>query len=134
MTDVHTPCMDAPDDWFIDKDGRQYVDDEILTEVEKRAIIDEILAESDDGDWADRADAAIALEERVRLNENLVRRRHAKDACYTTCYFRTQCLSLALGPDGPNHGTWGGYHQEELRQIRRLRDERAAARAVPDGE
>lgn len=96
---ANTPCESSPDDWFIEKDGRQYADDSITEEEQKAA---------------------------------LRRRRHAKDACFTECYFRTQCLSLAIVDNPPTHGIYGGYYPEELREIRRLRDERQRRRRTVD--
>lgn len=118
-----TPCHDPannPDDWFISRDGKQYPDEPLvgygnaevlkawgeeeerlgrpLTDDEERKVDDRVFEEA--------------------LKAQLRRRRHARDKCHTECYFRTQCLGQALEGDHM-HGTWGGYYEEELREIRR---------------
>jgi hypothetical protein len=102
VSDYITPCADPandPDDWFIERDGRQYPDESLDLDEQKAA---------------------------------LVRRRHARDKCHVECYFRTQCLTIALTKPEPPHGTWGGYYPEELRQVRSLRDERARRAPVTE--
>lgn len=130
-----TPCArpeNDPNDWFIEKDGRQYVDEPVFTKDEIEVIVDAAI----DADQ----DVAVALQTATdqRLTENLLLRRHAKDKCHVDCYLRTTCLSIALANPSPaTHGTWGGYYSEELRQIRQLRDARARASQdadVPDSE
>lgn len=97
MSNHIVPCErpeNDPEDWFIERDGKQYPDDE------------------------------------MPVPNALKRRRHAKDACHTECYFRLQCLDLALqNPTPATYGTWGGYYPEELREIRKVRDDRAARRS-----
>lgn len=91
-----TPCQNPdndPNDWFIGRDGKQYPDDPFDTEEQSEA---------------------------AAKREALIRRRRARAACYE-CYFRMQCLDIAL-EDHESHGTWGGYYEEELRQIRNMRD------------
>lgn len=123
------PENDA-DDWFIEKDGKQYPDDELLTQDQRDAIADEIMAKAaTDGELTieqarDAADEAIEAAEEEAVKDALTRRRHARDKCHVDCYFRLQCLGLALADNAPTHGTWGGYYQEELRRIRSLRDQR----------
>lgn len=122
MKPARTPCNDPandPEDWFISKNGRQYADEALVSEEYADIIVE----------WAaiDGVDPGLALEltEELLVKDALVRRRHAKDACFTQCYFRTQCLQLALdGEAGPESGTWGGYLEEELHQIRTLRRQR----------
>lgn len=117
-----TPCArpeNDPSDWFIERDGKQYPDDELVTEAEYRAFVvsAEILGEEPPSRQAAEADV---------LAERLVRRRHAKDKCFVECIFRMHCLSKGEDED---HGTWGGYYSEERRQIARLRAEKIAERA-----
>lgn len=129
MSDYVTPCHsdeNDPDDWFLSKDGRQYSDDDLLTQ----EIIDEAIRTTGltplDENYVEEVDRVLAeIEEQVK-RAALTRRRHAKDACFT-CYFRTQCLGLALERN-EQHGTWGGYYEEELREIRRLRDRKRRER------
>lgn len=126
---AETPCSspaNSPDDWFIEKDGKQYPDDALLSE-------EEVNAASCDQDGnllgsADEIEAAVEVAEAEALKAALRRRRHAKDKCFVECYFRTQCLSLALGDTPPTHGIYGGYYREELDKIRDLRDEREQVR------
>lgn len=99
MSDYVTPCSSPennPDDWFIERDGRQYPDESLDLDEQREA---------------------------------LVRRRHARDKCHVDCYLRVQCLTIALSKPEPTHGTWGGYYPEELRQIRSLRDAKAARKS-----
>lgn len=119
----HTPCQDPandPNDWFIERDGRQYHDEPVLTADEVRAIWD---AETELADEEGREpDLAGVLEKATaaRLKENLRKRRDAKAKCYE-CPLRTQCLQLGLSSDFvvAQYGTWGGYYTEELRAIQR---------------
>lgn len=121
MSDLRLPCRDGdqdPDDWFISKDGKQYPSDELLTDDVLVAILEE----------ANRLE--LTGEERVAFIEKatdraegdakraaLQRRRHAKEAC-GDCLFRTRCLDMVIEGDF-QHGTWGGYYEEEIREIRR---------------
>lgn len=143
MSDYVTPCAapeNDPDDWFITKYGRQYRDDDLLTQEQMDAISNAVMAKAalDDTVTIERAremaDEAIDLAEQQALKTALVRRRHAKDKCHTECYLRTQCLGLALAPGAAPHGTWGGYYEEELQEIRDLRDARQARAAVGSEE
>ncbi len=117
------PCQDPgndPDDWFIGRDGKQYPDEDFLSEDEVQRISKSVLAK--DGETAeehrDRVDAALGAAERSRRRQALQRRRHAKEACFG-CPFRVGCLDKALAEPTPaTHGTWGGYFEEELRTIR----------------
>lgn len=117
-----TPCSDPEkrDDWFIGRDGKQYPDDEFLTHEEKEVIIQAAMDNDSD------ANEMIAEVEDEIKRQRLIRRRQAKDACYE-CYFRTDCLNTVLGDDTIRHGTWGGYTEEQIREIRaekRKRDRR----------
>lgn len=122
-----TPCAapeNDPEDWFISKDGRQYPDDDLVFNV--ASLVADARANFDD-----RPEDEIVQEaEDQAVQAALVRRRHAKDKCHVDCYLRTQCLGLALAPNAPLHGTWGGYYEEELKKIRDLRDERQRQRTA----
>lgn len=133
-----------PEDWFIERDGKQYPDDELLTDPEVNALVEKfypgeralepgegryILATGDDDDETIiEAREAVDEAEADALKEALRRRRHAKDACFR-CPMRLECLRIAL--DGRiEHGTWGGYYAEERRQIHRLIDKRERREAA----
>lgn len=115
-----TPCQTGnPDDWFIGRDGKQYPDDDLISEAElrglKRAVLP-IEGETEE-QHRDRVDSSIQALENERRRQGMIRRRKARDACYD-CYLRLQCLDRAL--DGnESHGTWGGYTEEQLRAIRK---------------
>jgi hypothetical protein len=116
------PCADHenhdPNDWFISKDGKQYPDDDLLTDDDRLAILEAANEQGLEGQV--RVEFIEKAEDRAEVDAKkaaLQRRRHAREKCHTDCYFRTQCLGQAL--DGEqSHGTWGGYYEEELRQIR----------------
>jgi hypothetical protein len=122
MTHVQ-PCAlpeNNPDDWYLRPDGKQYSDEslapaDLLDLVQEAAQARRIRP--------DEAEAIIEDAERDLARDAIVRRRHAKDKCHTECYFRLQCLDLALRND-ETFGTWGGYYQEELADIRKVRRER----------
>lgn len=121
MTDYAPPCQTGdPNDWFIERDGRQYSDEPVLAVHEVEHLLELVKPE----------DRLEALEEATdeRIRENIVKRRHAKDSCFRDCYMRTQCLGLALESDQLTYGIWGGYYPEEIRAIRRERDDRARRR------
>lgn len=112
-----TPCQDPandPEDWFISRDGKQYPDDDLLDEETRLKI-----ATLDEDEQAKVTEAA----EAEALKASLRRRRHARDKCYTECLLRTACLNQAL-ETGVEHGTWGGYHEEQLRELRRAIERR----------
>lgn len=110
---VETPCHEGnPEDWFIRRDGRQYDDDEVVDEVVWR----EACAENPDED-------PVAIYKRLEakiLRDATIRRRKAREACYT-CPVRLSCLTVAL-EQRPSSGTWGGYYEEELRKLTRALD------------
>lgn len=127
QTPCHSPEND-PEDWFISKDGKQYADDDFLSEAEVRGITKAVLDITGETaeEHRDRVDSAIRAAESDRKRRALQRRRHAKEACHNDCYFRTTCLGLALEPNSPaTHGTWGGYYEEELKEIRSEQRKRA---------
>lgn len=112
-----TPCSSGnPEDWFIGKDGRQFSDVDLVTDEAFDAYLHEI--DPDDQMDDQEKDQARLQVEQVASKQALIRRRHAKEACHQQCYFRNKCLTQALD-EGHVHGTWGGYHEEELREIRR---------------
>lgn len=121
-----TPCADQandPEDWFIERDGRQYADEQVVTDAQVGERMQQAYLE----DRTCGEDEMRAELEAEATKAALVRRRHAKDKCYT-CYGRIACLSLALADEPPRHGIWGGYYGEELKLIRDERDRRAALR------
>lgn len=103
-----TPCEADPDRWFIDRDGRKY-DDEVLITVEQ--LLDATDAGEDPDDAVDRL-----TQEAVKAR--LVERRHARDDCHTACKVRTLCLQKALD-NQEQYGIWGGYYPEQRRQLER---------------
>lgn len=129
MTDYIPPCArpeNDPNDWFIEKDGKQYHDEPVLTADEVRALWDECLTTGEDGM------TALKRATDARIAENLVKRRHAKDRCFTECQIRLECLQRGLTADFviQPHGIWGGYDQSELRSIQRHgRSRRKAVRS-----
>lgn len=130
-----TPCSASgidPDDWFIGRDGKQYPDDEFLTEAERRGISRSVLPIGGETAEAhqERVDRALRAAEADRRRAALQRRRKAREACYS-CPLRGECLDQALREE-QNHGTWGGYYEEELREIRREISRRKRARRSPE--
>lgn len=130
-----TPCQrpeNDPDDWFIGKDGKQYSDDEILSP-ERVAEIRQAIHDNAEHytDPTAAADAAVDRAEERATKAALTKRRHARDKCHLECILRLQCLGAGLDV---SHGTWGGYFEEERREIVKLRDERQRRRTVPDEE
>lgn len=123
------PCTDPEkrEDWFIAKDGKQYPDDEFLTDEEKdliargatlgMSLIDPVAVHEAD----EAAEKAIGEAEEEAKRQALIRRRKAKDACYE-CYFRMDCLDIAMTDDTIKSGTWGGYYEEQLRVLKTERN------------
>lgn len=112
------PCASRendPNDWFIGKDGRQYSDETLVTEVQVLTALEDA---GFDGSDMDAAEQFVIRMTEVAEADAIRRRRHAKDACVVECYFRNKCLRKAL-EGGEVHGTWGGYFEEELREIRK---------------
>ena len=54
---------------------------------------------------------------RDELTEALRRRRHAREACRMDCPVRVACLDRAM-TNNEQYGTWGGYYEEEIKEIR----------------
>lgn len=116
-----------PDDWFLSKDGKQYPDEDFLTDAEVRGLAASVLrieGETYEEHQA-RVDRALRAARADRRRKALRRRRDAKAACQT-CYFRTDCLDKAIDEQIP-HGTWGGYYEEELRELREAIEQRRNA-------
>jgi hypothetical protein len=125
---THSPCADRkndPQDWFIRQDGKQYPDDIVLTEAERAGVARSVLRIG--GETFEEHEARIARAINAAVNNRkraaLIRRRQAKDLCWSGCPIREGCLAQAL-ERGEMHGTWGGYLEEELVQIRRRRGRR----------
>lgn len=121
---TETPCHEGnPEDWFIRRDGRQYDDDEIVTQDEAYAYL-----ETEHPYWRNTSvekvreitEAFVYRETAKRLRDATIRRRKAREACYT-CPVRLSCLTVAL-EQRPSSGTWGGYYEEELRKLTRALD------------
>jgi hypothetical protein len=117
----HTPCESDPDQWYIDRDGRRYDDEVLVTLDELRATV---------GEMPDLDSAQEALDALVegKVKARLVDRRHARDLCFTSCPVRTICLDKAIGdPDNrEQYGIWGGYFPEQRRALERAQDARLA--------
>jgi hypothetical protein len=132
MSEYVTPCADPknnPEDWFIEKDGRQYADDQVLSVADTDAVARELGPEASTEEYEE----AMAAKASENLKAALIRRRHARDKCHVECYARLQCLSIALGDTAPKYGIWGGYYPDQLDQIRDLRDKRQKARDLEQG-
>lgn len=118
---ANVPCRNKdndPEDWFIGRDGKQYRDDELLTDEQRAEVIEGVEVEGlDDEQRVEEVDKALNKAETDAKTEALQRRRHAREKCYG-CDIRTLCLDLALRGNHP-HGTWGGYYEEEIKEIRR---------------
>ena len=128
MTDIRLPCREGdPDDWYIGRDGKQYPDEDLLDDDARREILEE--ANRRDLSGEERVTFIEKAEDRAEADAKraaLQRRRHAKEACHD-CLFRTRCLQQAIDND-ETHGTWGGYYEEEIREIRREISKRRRAR------
>lgn len=128
MTDLRLPCREGnPDDWFIGRDGKQYPDEDLLDDDARLAILEDVNDQGLTGDA--RVQAIERAEDRAEADAKtkaLQQRRHAKEACHD-CLFRTRCLQIAIDGD-IQHGTFGGYYEEEIREIRREISRRKRAR------
>lgn len=122
------PCQQSatPDDWFIEDDGKQYPDLQILTPAERDAALESVA--HTDGDLAAAQEHAIAEAEAKKTKAQLVRRRHASDECHVNCYLRLQCLDKGLQPENLQYGIYGGYTAKQRREIVRVRDEKRSRR------
>lgn len=138
MTTYRPPCeVGDPENWFIEDDGKQYPDDELVS-VEERAEIESAVAEIMDGEPFSAVDEAVhdalqrAAEERKAAA--LKRRRHALDACHVDCQLRLACLDLGLERDTLGYGIYGGYTAKQRREIVKVRDDKRVQRALRDSE
>lgn len=120
MAELRLPCAEGDrDDWFISRDGKQYPDEDLLTDEDRRSILERADRQGLEGDErVTFIEKAQDRAERDARTKALQRRRHAREACHTDCLFRTRCLDRALS-EGQSHGTWGGYYEEEIREIRK---------------
>ena len=132
---TYSPCADRtndPQDWFIRSDGKQYSDEDLLTADERRRITLSVLrvtGETDDEHEA-RCRLARNAARNNRRRQMLARRRQAKDLCWTRCEMRDTCLAGAM-ERVERHGTWGGYLEEELTEIRAEQARRRRRRGQP---
>lgn len=115
------PCAEGdPQDWFISRDGKQYPEDELLTRHQVSEIMDNVSGSINPlmaiDEYHDAVDKAITRSENDARTAALQRRRHAKEACITSCPVRLECLTVALDLQVP-HGTWGGHYEEELAKL-----------------
>jgi hypothetical protein len=129
VTTQHTPCEADPDKWYIDRDGRKFDDEVLVTEADIRD-----LGGLPEGAPVEDIDAEAVIDGLVadRVKARLVERRHARDACFAECLVRTQCLQLALD-NQEQYGIWGGYFPEQRRQLEReieARKDRRRAREL----
>lgn len=117
---MNKPCADPandPNDWFISRDGKQYSDDDFLTDDDRIEILERANEFGLEGEEriAFIESAQDDLEAEAK-KDALRRRRWAKDKCFVECYFRLHCLDRALR-EQPSHGTWGGYDEDELKVL-----------------
>lgn len=129
------PCRapeNDPDDWFIEKDGRQYDDEELLTDAQRQAIVVEVLAgtTANDPNVLEKTEAAVDEANAEAGRTALARRRRAKDACATECPVRQWCLG-DLEDGDHEYGTRGGYYPEERRAMLRLLKRRRSDTVLP---
>ncbi len=130
---TNTPCADRTNDaqdWFIRPDGKQYSDDSFLTEGERHGVARSVIPIS--GETYDeheaRVESALRAANANRKRASLARRRKAKDLCFE-CPIRETCLTQAL-ENNETHGTWAGFFEEELAEIRREQARRRRRRAI----
>lgn len=117
-----TPCSDRtndPNDWFIRPDGKQYTDEDFLTETERRGVALSVIPIGGETheEHEDRVKRAINAARSNRRRAALARRRAAKSLC-RQCPIMIECMTAALDR-GETHGTWGGLLEEELAEVRR---------------
>jgi WhiB family redox-sensing transcriptional regulator len=115
------PCTEPDanaDDWFVDRNGRQYPDEPFLTADEHSRIAKSVLRREGEGpeEHDRRVRRAINAAESDRKRRALQRRRHAKESCLG-CPIRRACLQRVLD-EGHLWGTWGGLYEEEIADVR----------------
>jgi len=133
VTDATTPCLDRktdPNDWFIRPDGKQYSDDDFLTQGERRGVARSVIPISGETYEEHEARVRAALSAAIggRKRAALIRRRKAKEACFG-CEIRDTCLEQAI-ERSETHGTWGGLLEEELDEVRKEQARRRRRRAL----
>lgn len=104
------PCSPDPAAWFLEKDGRQYRDEPVVSQLELEVVM--LAAEADEAD----PDEAVkdAVDEKIRTN--LIARRKAREACFD-CKLRLECLDTRLTKFPGSDGIWGGYFPEDLKVL-----------------
>jgi len=125
---TYVPCADRtndPQDWFIRPDGKQYSDEDLLTEDERRRITLSVLRREGETpeEHENRCRLARNAARNNRKRKQLARRRRAVSLCNTKCAMQIECLSGALDRR-EIHGTWGGLLEEDLAETRRIQDRR----------
>ena len=119
---TQTPCSDRtndPNDWFIRPDGKQYTDEDFLSEAERAGVARSVLpigGETHD-EHEERVQSALKAARSNRRRQALARRRAAKSLC-RRCPIMLDCMTKAID-DNETHGTWGGLLEEELAEVRR---------------
>ena len=101
-----------PEDWFIGRDGLQYPDEPFTASDEE---IQEVITTRRWEGIANAVEHARGYVIGQKRRDALIRRRRAKQACFD-CPMRLQCLQFSLDNRIP-YGTFGGYYEEERREI-----------------
>lgn len=112
-----TPCSQPdvdPNDWYIDRHGKQYGDEPWLSAEEKEKLA---AALAEQGLDRLKQISEIARTEARLRRDALIRRRQAKQACFD-CSIRLECLSGALARR-ESSGIWGGMFEEEIQKLQR---------------
>lgn len=112
-----TPCNQPdvdPNDWYIDRHGKQYGDEPWLSAGEKEKLA---AALAEQGLDRLKQISEIARTEARLRRDALIRRRQAKQACFD-CPIRLECLSGAL-ERRESTGIWGGMYEEEIQKLDR---------------
>jgi len=108
------PCRNAPDDWFINPRGR--LDEERVQQIE--AELAETYDDLDDPGQHRAFEAEVIAHVGEEERHNRRHRRAALAACVYECPMavRLACLRAGLALK-PEHGVWGGYTADEIRQM-----------------
>ena len=115
---TQTPCSDRtndPNDWFIRPGGKQYLDEDFLSETERAGVARSVLpigGETRD-EHEGRVQSALEAARSNRRRQALARRRAAKSLC-GGCPIKVECLRGAI-ERREIHGTWGGMLEEEVK-------------------
>ena len=119
---TQTTCSDRtndPNDWFIRPGGKQYLDEDFLSETERAGVARSVLpigGETHD-EHEGRVQSALEAARSNRRRQALARRRAAKSLC-RQCPIMVACMTRAID-DNETIGTWGGLFEEELAEVRR---------------